>query len=251
MKKYSNSLHYDNFFPVSKSEVSTAKNFLEELKALARMTYGCVYIMDFITEKIEILSGNSAFFSGLACDDIEKLGYNYYRRYTTKDGLEILKKVNSSGFKFFECLSNDEKKAYTISYDFQMLDINKNNVLINHKMSPVEICENGDIAKVICVVSYSINRNSGNICVQSNDYQICWRFNHIIDKWYEEPKIILKTREIEIIRLYLQGLKIDEIAERLFISPNTIKFHRSKLFEKIGVNNITEALSYIRANNLL
>lgn len=143
------------------------------------------------------------------------------------------------------------KKKYTISFDFQILGINKKNVLINHKISPVEIFENGDIAKVICVVSYSINRNAGNICVRSNDDQICWRFNHITDKWYEESKIILKNREIEIILLYLQGLKIDEIAKRLFVSSHTIKFHRSKLFEKIGVNNITEVLSYIRANNLL
>lgn len=251
MENSTTSIQNDNFFSIPKSVLSISKNYLEELKALARMSYGCVYIMDLINEKIEILAGNSAFFSGLTCDDIEKLGYNYYRRYTTKDGLTILKKVNSSGFKFFECLSSDEKKTYTISFDFQMIDINKKNVLINHKMSPVEISEKGDIAKVICVVSYSINRNAGNICVRSNDYQICWRFNHITDKWYEEPKIILKTREIEIIRLYLQGLKIDEIAEQLFVSPNTIKFHRSKLFEKIGVNNITEALSYIRANNLL
>ncbi|KAB1231642.1 response regulator transcription factor [Chryseobacterium viscerum] len=61
-------------------------------------------------------------------------------------------------------------------------------------------------------------------------------------KWSEECKITLKIREIEFIRLYLQGLKIEEIAEQLFVSPGTVKFHGSKLFERIGVKNIIEAI---------
>lgn len=112
MENFTNSLQNNNFSSIPKSAVRISKTYLEELKALARMTDGCVYIMDLINEKIEIIAGNPTCFSGLTCDDIEKLGYDYYRRYATKDGLKILIKVNNSGFKFFECLSNDEKKIY-------------------------------------------------------------------------------------------------------------------------------------------
>ncbi|UTX50864.1 response regulator transcription factor [Chryseobacterium sp. MA9] len=61
----------------------------------------------------------------------------------------------------------------------------------------------------------------------------------------------LKIRKTEIIGLYPRGLKIEEIAEQLFVLPSTIEFHRSKLFERIGIKNIIEAISYIITNNLL
>ncbi|WP_410685631.1 response regulator transcription factor [Chryseobacterium sp. MEBOG07] len=44
---------------------------------------------------------------------------------------------------------------------------------------------------------------------------------------------------------------MEEIAEQLFVSPSTVKFHRSKLFERIGVKNIREAISYVITNNLI
>lgn len=33
-----------------------------------------------------------------------------------------------------------------------------------------------------------------------------------------------------------------EIGEELFIDPNTVKFHKKKLFEKLHAKNITEAV---------
>ncbi|MGU3376441.1 response regulator transcription factor [Chryseobacterium sp. M5A1_1a] len=233
------------------SEIETPKNYLEELRGLARMTFGGVYIVDLIHEKIEILSGNSVFFSGLKCSEVERLGYNYYRKYTRNNGLKILRKVHTIGFKFFECLSSEEKRTHSITFDFHMADPNDAHVLLNHKMTPVKICENGDIAKLICVVSFSQNRTAGNICVSRNESKTYWRFNLSTDKWFEESRIKLKKREIEIMRLYLQGLTIEKIAEQLYLSASTIKFHRTRLFDKLGVNNITEAISFVKKNNLL
>ena len=71
------------------------------------------------------------------------------------------------------------------------------------------------------------------------------------NKWVEEAKAKLSDREIEILRLYARGLTITEIAEQIFVSADTVKFHRRKLFEKIGVQNITEALAYATNNKLL
>ena len=59
-----------------------------------------------------------------------------------------------------------------------------------------------------------------------------------------EKKTVLSKRELEILQLYSRGLTINEIAETIFVSPNTVKFHRKKLFEKLEVGTITEAIAY-------
>ncbi|MGL1935846.1 MAG: helix-turn-helix transcriptional regulator [Fibrobacterales bacterium] len=52
------------------------------------------------------------------------------------------------------------------------------------------------------------------------------------------------VRQKEILSLLAQGLHNSEIAQRLSISPNTVKVHLQKIYENFGVSNRTEATHY-------
>lgn len=52
----------------------------------------------------------------------------------------------------------------------------------------------------------------------------------------------LSGREVEIATLICQGKNTCEIAEELYLSPNTVKVHTSNLYRKIGVKNRVQAL---------
>jgi DNA-binding NarL/FixJ family response regulator len=60
----------------------------------------------------------------------------------------------------------------------------------------------------------------------------------------------LTAREREIISLIAEGLRNDEIARRLGITPKTVKNHLTGLFEKVGVSSRLELVVYAYQHRL-
>jgi DNA-binding NarL/FixJ family response regulator len=56
------------------------------------------------------------------------------------------------------------------------------------------------------------------------------------------PFETLTLREIEVLAMLAEGLGNKEIARQLDISDNTVKFHLSSIFGKLGATNRTEAV---------
>ncbi|WP_225872645.1 response regulator transcription factor [Pedobacter frigoris] len=62
----------------------------------------------------------------------------------------------------------------------------------------------------------------------------------------ELTRLGLTSREMEVLQSIADGLSNQQIAERLFLSLNTIKTHSSKLFEKLEVQRRTQAVEKAR-----
>jgi two-component system, NarL family, response regulator LiaR len=52
----------------------------------------------------------------------------------------------------------------------------------------------------------------------------------------------ITPRELEILELIAQGLSNKEIADRVFVSENTVKTHLSRVFDKLGARRRTQAV---------
>ena len=64
-------------------------------------------------------------------------------------------------------------------------------------------------------------------------------------------KLGITPRELEILGLIAAGLSNREIAERLFVSENTVKTHSSRVFEKLGAKRRTQAVQFGKAARLI
>ena len=61
----------------------------------------------------------------------------------------------------------------------------------------------------------------------------------------------LTEREREVLVLIAKGLRNKEIADTLFISERTVKFHANALYQKLNVTSRTEAVSFALQHRLI
>ena len=61
----------------------------------------------------------------------------------------------------------------------------------------------------------------------------------------------LTTRELEILRLVAAGASNSTIGAQLWITEQTVKFHLSNVYRKLGVANRTQASRFAYLNGLI
>ena len=67
----------------------------------------------------------------------------------------------------------------------------------------------------------------------------------------EGADALLTRRELEILRLVSSGLSNAQMAKHLWVTEQTIKFHLSNVYRKLGVANRTEASHYAHVHELI
>ena len=67
----------------------------------------------------------------------------------------------------------------------------------------------------------------------------------------KQEELEITPRELEILELIAKGMSNREIAEKLFVSENTVKTHSSRVFDKLGAKRRTQAVQLGKEFGLL
>jgi DNA-binding CsgD family transcriptional regulator len=150
-------------------------------------------------------------------------------------------------FHFVLSLPVEERKDYKLILNFRQLDKRGRYINVILQLVVLELDKKGNIWLVLIIddllpdkISFNeinrrlVNIKNGRICLFKNDF--------------ENSKTILSNREIEVLGLISKGFVSKEIADKLFLSVNTVNNHRQNILEKIKATNTSEAIAY--ASNL-
>ena len=231
--------------------LETEQHYLEAVKAFARLTYESVYLIDYTDMSFEYVSENPLFLCGYSAEEVLRMGYDFYFRHVPAVDLELLTVINEKGFDFYAQLPADERKFYSITYDFHLVNKEGKEILINHRLTPLFLTEDGRLWKSMCIVSLSRHQAAGNVRIYKQASDEVWELSVLERIWSRSVKPALTEREIEVLRLHAQGFSINQIAEKIFVAPDTVKYYRRRIFERLEVSNIMDALSYAVNSKLI
>ncbi|RAW00188.1 response regulator transcription factor [Pseudochryseolinea flava] len=236
---------------VSDDDRSRQHDYLEAVRAFARLTYESVYVIDYEKMTFEYVSDNPIFLAGHTSKEVMDMGYQFYFKNVPEAEIELLNQINEKGFDFFKEIPTQERKCYSITYDFHLINKDGRHMLINHKLTPLFLTSEGKMWKAMCIVSMSRHQHAGHVSIHKQGTDEVWQLDMRRNLWCKSEKPKLNKREIEILHLYARGLTINQIAEEIFVTPDTVKYYRRRIFERLGVSNTVEALSFAIHNKII
>ncbi|MFD2968787.1 response regulator transcription factor [Sphingobacterium bambusae] len=236
---------------ISDHDKKQLNSYHEIIYAFSRTTNASIYIIDYEKKEFEYVSENPLFLCGHSAEEVMQLGYAFYLKNVPSEDLQLLIQINKIGFDFFDRIPVAERRFYSISYDFHLITDEKERKLVNQKLTPIFLTETGKIWKALCIVTHSHEKVAGNIKVYKKWGLDILRYDLLQGRWKTNKKIDLTFRDVQILELSMRSYTINEIAAELFLSPDTIKFHRRKLFKKLDVSSMSEAIFFAEANKLI
>lgn len=228
---------------ITDADYKLADLLVNAAKAFARSTHQGVYIIDYFKMNFLYVSENLANWCGVPADKIREFGYQIYVDHVPEEEQKMLIEINRSGFNLFETIPVEERLDYTISYDFHFITGRKKQ-LINHNLTPMTLTKDGRIWLALCTVAMSSRSTPGHIVMRKSDSETYYEYSLDKHKWIVKNNVTLSGIERDVLILSAQGYTMNEIADNLCKSIDTIKASKRTLFVKLGVRNIAEALSY-------
>ena len=124
----------EDFFIMTDEDYRNIQDVVDSVDAFSRMTYKSVYIIDYFKKNFLYVSENPLFLCGLSASEVKEIGYKFYIDNVPQEDLERLLIINSSGFYFSKDIPAAEKRYYTLSYNFRVINtVSKKVQTINHQ----------------------------------------------------------------------------------------------------------------------
>lgn len=225
-------------------------DYIRAAEAFSRTTYQSVYIIDYFKKKFLYVSPNPMVLGDLSPEEMMELGYQFYINFVPEEEKEMLLTINKAGFAFFNDIAEEVRDEWYITYDFHIISGDRK-ILINHKLTPLVLTSDGRIWLALCVVSASTHTTAGHVEIHHSRSQDYYEYNLTTHRWVEKKMPTLSTAEKNVITLSIQGYTMGEIADKLCLSPDTIKKYRQRIYEKLNVRNISEAIAVATNTKLL
>ena len=244
-------IYYYQLFEVDNADYLEFEKKVSFLERLSEVENSSVSVLDLYQKKYIFLRSRYLDPFNDPLIDHDPQDPFYYGQFIHPDDLlKVMDSYNKS-FKFFLNLPVEERRDYKLILNFRQRDKNGKYLNVILQLVVLELDKKGNIWLVLILddllpdkISFEgVNRRlihikTGKICLFKNELE-------------PNKKTILSTREVEVLGLVSKGFASKEIADKLFLSINTVNNHRQNILEKVGAVNTTEAVTYARNLGLL
>lgn len=199
------------------------------------------YIIDFFDMSLSHISPSIAEIHGF---DSETILFNDILGAIHPDDSDFVAKAEATATDFFYKKVGYEKMlSYKVSYNFRFRIKNGEYALFNHQTLMLSLDDTGGLGKSLNIhtrIDHLSNLNTYRISFIGLNGESS--FMNVNPEAENQELREFSKREIDIIKLIGSGLNNTQIAEKLFISPLTVKKHRNNILAKSDSKNTAQLI---------
>ena len=220
-------------------DYTIADNYKPFFEMLEKSETSIVAVFDYFKKNLFYISDRFFRIFGFDKNDIMNLEHKYGRSLIHPDDAF----VNEAGAISLEYIGKQEgnnKKNYRFTGDFRMRNNDGQWMRITLQDLILETDKKGNPWLNLKLFDFSPENDleKSASCslrnMESGEVIFSFDSNSFIKK--------ISLREKEVLDLMSGGYRSKEIADKLYISVNTVNIHRKNIIEKLGVSNSSEAI---------
>ncbi len=210
------------------------------LDVYAPLMHQSTYVLDFYKRKFLYVSPNPLFLCGYPPRDALESGYEFYAKVVYPADLPLLIRIHKIILDYFRQLPQNFRDLGFAGFNFRVV-YRKKALMVNHKVKPLTLTDDGDIWLAICSVSPSVQKKSGNLFIYWDNQPARLEYDFDADKWSKQAVPKLDDVEKSILLLAEQGFGNKRIADCLCLSEKTVKNRKTIIFKKLNTSSGIES----------
>lgn len=225
------------------------RNILNVIDAIARTSGLSCFVIDFDDHCILYRSEYLIYVNEASYKDKQRECTNPYWELISDDTLNKLVSIRNNYLTLNYELPRKEYQQHVCTIDYPIV-VGGNEIYINQRFTPLILHEK-NIAKIgLFIVENSTQKSFESFIITPSGKR--WRFDIEKEQYIGfELGRALSLVEKAILQRARKGMTSEEIAADLYVSINTVKTHRLRIFQKLGVHSLQEALSVVGNYKLL
>jgi len=231
---------------VAESRIEFHRPFLERLDHIENSS---IELFDCHRQQYAFMTPSFKYLIGYDSDAALQTGPEFFLNHLHPEDLPQILETVVETFQFLNAQSPQDRLDYKLIFDYRIRNGDDAYIRMLKQIVVLELATNGGIWLVLITNDRSPDKDLTRPMQRK-------LINMKTDKNYlfapdSDETCPLSRREIEVLGLVAQGWVSKEIADRLFISVNTVNNHRRHILKKLKVDNSHQAVSWAHQHGLI
>lgn len=234
--------------PIPENAYINLDRIFDTLDAASRLTNASMFVVDFFKNELVYRSRSLIYTDQAKASDKKRESVNPYWALIEEKDYAILLETREAYLDFVKSFTVEQKLNHNYIIDYS-ISLNGKKHMVAQKFTPLKLSPNGNLWLGLFIITASTHKSCKHIAIYGEDFRYLYDFDKKKYLPFEE-EMGLTEIERTILNCAAKGMTTEQIASQLFRSVNTIKTHRTRLFKKLHVSSINEALVFVSNYNL-
>ncbi len=219
------------------------------IDSFARLSNATYFIINFDTHEMLSQSDKMLYLDDVTDNERQRESKNPYWSFVDEETLNKLLLIRNNYPLVGRTIDSADYPLHICTIDYPII-IRRRKFFINQKFTPLVMRSDGITKIGLFIISPSTCDHMESFIITQSHIRYRFDFNAGVYKTFD-LNASLSIQEKMILQRVQKGFTIEEIAEDLHLSISTIKTHRSRIFKKLQVRTMPEALTVIGNYHLI